>query len=94
MSSFSPITYAIADYDRSSESLNEVMELYGKEFRDVKNACYVSDSEQEGISSYSRLSQANQSTSVRLTFDDNLVIELVDDVVESVSKDDELHSIN
>lgn len=89
VSVLAPAGYAAdAGYDRSSESLRAVLELYGKDARDVKSARYVIDaSEMAEVSACSAAPAAASAdtSTVRLTFDDNLVIDLVDDVVDGIS---------
>lgn len=89
MTTLAPAGYATgAEYDRKSESLQEVLDLYGKKLRDVEKASYVSAGEMD-VETYVNSRQASAemeaSDTVRLTFDDNLVIEMVGDEVESFS---------
>ena len=92
---FAPAGYAEdAIYDRSSDSLQEVMELFDKEYRDVKSARYIDSEILTCSSNYSRSSQSSPPTSVRLLFDDNLVIDLVDSVVSGFSKFEPISEID
>ena len=88
LSTLSPITLASdVTYNRSSEGLQEVLNLYGKSFSDITSSRFIQDdvkNEKNIIQPASAVSNSAQ-RGIRLTVEDNLIIDIVDDTVESVS---------